>query len=129
MNLTREELEYVRMLLETREELGDQIATEILAKLPPDTRPKNKCLQCAYDRSKHRMGDCPVKSYITYYKSIGGWKAVHVWWNPDMGGFYEPWETGAGAYDEPESAEAEAMAWAEDEGLEYRAPHVEGKLS
>jgi hypothetical protein len=63
--------------------------------------------------------------YITTYLSIGGWKAVMLWWNPDMGGFYEPWDTGLGAYDSQELAAEEAMAWAEDEGIEYREGRAE----
>lgn len=58
------------------------------------------------------------KPFITIYLSIGGWKAVHIWWNP--GGFWEPYQTGVGAYYTKEPAEAEAKAWAEDEGMEYR---------
>ena len=59
-------------------------------------------------------------NYITVYESIGGWKAVMLWWNPDMGGFYEPWDTGVGAYATEAEAEDEARWWAEDEGLEFR---------
>lgn len=59
-------------------------------------------------------------NFITVYKSIGGWKAVMLWWNPDMGGFWEPWETGLGGYETAAEAESEAKWWAEDEGLEYK---------
>lgn len=58
--------------------------------------------------------------YITVYKSISGWKAIHLWWNPDMGGFWEPWQTGIGYYATAMEAEVEARAWAEAEGLEYK---------
>ncbi len=64
-------------------------------------------------------------NYITFYKSIGGWKAVQLWWNPDMGGFWEPWETGVGAYATWQEAADEARTWAEDEGLEYRSGREE----
>ena len=59
------------------------------------------------------------KNFITTYQSIGGWKAVMYWWNPDMGGFWEPWETGFGRYKAEEKAIEEAQSWAEAEGLEY----------
>jgi hypothetical protein len=59
------------------------------------------------------------KNFITTYQSVGGWKAVMYWWNPDMGGFWEPWETGFGAYSTEEKAIEEAQSWAEAEELEY----------
>lgn len=55
--------------------------------------------------------------YIDVYQSIGGWKAVMIWWNPEMGGFPEPWQTGFGAYATREEPEAEAVSWAEAEDL------------
>lgn len=61
-----------------------------------------------------------MPSYITVYESIGGWKAVLMWWNPDMGGFYEPWQTGLGSYDTEAGAIVEGEWWAECEGLEFR---------
>ena len=64
------------------------------------------------------MTDKP-KNFITTYQSIGGWKAVMYWWNPEMGGFWEPWETGFGAYSTEEKAIEEAQSWAEAEELEY----------
>lgn len=64
------------------------------------------------------MADKP-KNFITTYQSVGGWKAVQYWWNPDMGGFWEPWDTGFGAYSTEEKAIEEAQSWAEAEELEY----------
>lgn len=58
------------------------------------------------------------KNKISVYQSIGGWKAVELWWNPDMDGFWEPWQTGIGAYDTRDEAIAEAKSWAEAEELE-----------
>lgn len=58
--------------------------------------------------------------YITISQGMAGWFAVMLAWNPDMGGFYEPWETGVGRYDTPESAAHEGVEWAEAEGVEYR---------
>ena len=57
--------------------------------------------------------------YITVYRSIGGWKAVHLTWNPAYSGFYEPENVGVGGYANPADAESEARQWAEDEGLEF----------
>jgi hypothetical protein len=61
------------------------------------------------------------RGYITTYRALIGWKAVHVWWNPELGGFWEPWNTGVGAYDDPADAIVEAKGWAENEGLPYVA--------
>jgi hypothetical protein len=60
------------------------------------------------------------KPYITVYESITGWTAVHLWWNPDLGGFWEPWSTGFGKYATREEAEVEAREWAEAEEMEFR---------
>lgn len=58
-----------------------------------------------------------LSPYVTAYKSIGGYKAVHVWWNPD--GFWEPWQTGMGAYATREEANTEAREWAEAEEMRF----------
>jgi hypothetical protein len=60
------------------------------------------------------------KPFITTYESMGGWKAVQMWWNPEMGGFWEPWQTGNCAYSTQEQAQEDAKGWAEAEELEYR---------
>jgi hypothetical protein len=59
-------------------------------------------------------------SFVTVYESVGGWKAMMVWWNPDMGGFWEPYQTGLGGYPTETEAEAEARDWAAADGLEFR---------
>ncbi len=66
------------------------------------------------------MSDDQHKTYVTIYESSGGWKAIMLWWNPELGGFWEPMSTGCGAYNTREEAEDEARWWAKDEGLEYR---------
>ena len=59
--------------------------------------------------------------YMTISQGISGcWFAVLVWKNPDMGGFYEPYDTGVGRYATPDEAEKEARMWAADEGVEFR---------
>lgn len=60
------------------------------------------------------------KAYITVYKPIAGWKAVMVWWNPDMGGFWEPYQTGEFAFATRDEAVTDAKIWAEVEGLEFK---------
>lgn len=60
-----------------------------------------------------------MKDFITVYESIGGWKAVHMWWNEEDGGFYEPWQTGLGAYATCEEAADEGRLWAECEDLKF----------
>lgn len=63
------------------------------------------------------------KSFVTVYKPIAGWKAVQYWWNPDMGGFWEPWQTGSFAYATKEEAVEDALCWAEAEEIPF---YVEG---
>lgn len=63
--------------------------------------------------------------FITIYESIGGWKAVMMWWNDeekDLGGFWEPYQTGAYGYADRRDAIIDALGWADAEGLEYRPP-------
>lgn len=60
--------------------------------------------------------------FITYYKAVGGWQTVHLVWNAEDGGFYEPWSTGFGPYDNELDAENEAIDWAANEDVEYRPP-------
>lgn len=62
-----------------------------------------------------------TKPYITVTQGGAGWFAVHMWHNPDMGGFWEPYTTGIGRYADKLSAVDEAEDWAEAEGLEYRS--------
>ena len=52
--------------------------------------------------------------------AMSGYFAVMVWWNPENGGFWEPWQTGIGRYPFKDLAIREAKAWAEAEGMEYR---------
>lgn len=51
------------------------------------------------------------KSYVSVYRPIAGWKAIQYWWNneePDLGGFWEPWQTSPFAF----ATKAEAIDWA-----------------
>lgn len=72
----------------------------------------------------------PPIPYITLSKGVGsGWFAVKMWWNPDHGGFWEPYQTGFGRFQGGEEAiglaEEEALVWAEAEGIEYKRPSDE----
>jgi hypothetical protein len=62
-----------------------------------------------------------MKSYITTTSGMSGHFAVRLWWNTEMGGFWEPYSTGIGRYATREEAESEAKSWAEAEGLEFRS--------
>jgi hypothetical protein len=57
--------------------------------------------------------------YITVTEGMSGHFAVMLSWNPDMGGFWEPYQTGIGRYREREEAAAEAREWAEADGLKF----------
>lgn len=71
------------------------------------------------DESSQPEKEASKPNYITVYESISGWKAVMMWRSPEMGGFWEPWTTGVGAYETEAEAEVEAKSWAKDEGLEF----------
>lgn len=58
--------------------------------------------------------------YVTITRGMRGWFAVMMWWNdiePDLRGFWEPWQSGIGSYETPEGANKEAEA----EGCRYVA--------
>jgi hypothetical protein len=58
--------------------------------------------------------------YITVTSGMSGYFAVMVWWNPEMGGFEEPWDTGIGRYHDSKQAIQEAKAWAKDQDIDFR---------
>ena len=59
------------------------------------------------------------RRYVTITKGGAGYFATLIWWNPDMGGFYEPYDTGVGRYRTQAEAVPEAVAWAEAEGIPF----------
>lgn len=64
-----------------------------------------------------------TKDFITVTEGMSGFFAVHMWLNEeedDIGPFWEPYETGMGRYATHEEAMVEAMAWADETGMEYR---------
>jgi hypothetical protein len=61
------------------------------------------------------------KPFITVYEAISGWKAMIVHWNdedPEIGGFWEPWQTSYFGYPTKEEAIDYARDWARDEEIE-----------
>lgn len=62
--------------------------------------------------------------FVTVSEGGAGHFAVIFWWNPDMDGFWEPWDTGIGRYGLEDDARVEAIALADDEGIPYLMPGV-----
>lgn len=60
--------------------------------------------------------------YITVTHGMRGYFAVHLTWNPDLGGFYEPEQTGLGSYHAPDAPALleEAKEWAAALDVEFR---------
>lgn len=65
-----------------------------------------------------------MKRYITISKGMAGYFAVLVWWNDEdpKFGFWEPYDTGVGRYQNPQAAIDEAKEWAVSENLRYIGP-------
>lgn len=62
------------------------------------------------------------ENFISVTHGGSGWFAVMYWWNPEMGGFWEPYNTGVGRYANKEEAIREGIEWAEAEELEFVMP-------
>lgn len=62
------------------------------------------------------------KDFITVTEGMNGYFAVHMWLNneEDFGPFWEPYDSGFGRYATKEEAIAEAMAWANEAGMEFK---------
>lgn len=60
--------------------------------------------------------------HVTVTRGMSGYFAVIIWWNPEMGGFWEPWDTGVGRHEHEDDARVEAIALADCEGLPYLMP-------
>lgn len=76
-------------------------------------------------RTKHNApkpaGTGEHAPYITVTESaFGTCFAVMMWWNPDLGGFFEPYDSAAARHDNRQAAEADAWQWALESGLECR---------
>lgn len=66
----------------------------------------------------HKPTDFPV---IAITSGMSGYFAVLYWWNPEDGGFPEPFETGFGRYPKTLKGELdainEAITWSENDGV------------
>ncbi|WEL95580.1 hypothetical protein [Xanthomonas phage vB_XooS_NR08] len=65
------------------------------------------------------MADNEHPDYVTVTSGMRGYFAVYLKWNPEHGGFYEPWNTGETCRNHAEAV-ADAKAWAQAEEVEYR---------
>lgn len=70
------------------------------------------------------MDDNAKKPFITVNTepAISGYMAIHMEWNSDYGGFYEPYQTGIGRYSTIDEAIVEAKYWAESYDMEFVDP-------
>lgn len=68
---------------------------------------------------KHVTEDGTEYPCVQVTSGMSGFFAVMLWWNPDMGGFPEPWNTGHGRYKTSAEAAVEARAWGEAEEIPY----------
>lgn len=59
--------------------------------------------------------------YITVTQGMSGFFAVKLWFNPEMDGFWEPWDTGELRCKTEGEAEVEAKIWAKADGVEFRS--------
>lgn len=62
---------------------------------------------------------CKSTGFVSIYKPIAGWKAIHMWWNPEMGGFWEPYETSPFAFNTEQKAYEFSQQWAEELEIPY----------
>jgi hypothetical protein len=63
----------------------------------------------------------PHPDKIVIMNSVSGWFAVHITWANELGGFYEPYQSGVGKYatkDDPELIK-EATSWAQSESIAF----------
>jgi len=61
----------------------------------------------------------PHAPFVTVSEGMRGWFAVVMWWNPDLGGFWEPWQTSPESFDEKQDAVESARNWAVADGLAF----------
>jgi hypothetical protein len=61
-----------------------------------------------------------LRPYVTVTSGMRGFFAVLLMWNPDHGGFWEPWTTSDSSFPTPDGAIEDAKAWADAEDLEFR---------
>ncbi len=59
--------------------------------------------------------------YVTTTKGMFQYFAVVMWWNPENGGFWEPYDTGLCRFDLLENAAADGIEMAQEMGIKYVA--------
>lgn len=58
--------------------------------------------------------------YITIARAGSGWDAIMFWWNPENGGYWQPWTTSTGRWVSAEAAAHAARNWAQVEAMPFR---------
>lgn len=66
--------------------------------------------------------------FVTVTQGMSGWFAVIYWWNPAMGGFWEPWDKGIGRHELEDDARVEAIGLAAAEGVPYLLPDAPAEM-
>jgi len=61
----------------------------------------------------------PLRPFVSVTWGVRGWSAVLMWWNPDLDGFWEPWESHPHSFSTEAEAVPIARAWAETQGVEF----------
>lgn len=57
--------------------------------------------------------------YISISHGMSGYFAVMIWWNPDLGGFEEPYDTGIGRFSTSLKAIQEGQSWAKEQDIDF----------
>lgn len=60
-----------------------------------------------------------VQRFMTAYQSIAGWNAVEMWWNPEHGGFWEPYDVRRVQSEDSAPALVAAKQWAAESGKPF----------
>lgn len=63
--------------------------------------------------------------FVSVSEGMSGHFAVIFWWNPELGGFWEPWDTGIGRYPNEDQARVEAIAISDADGIPYLLPKAD----
>jgi hypothetical protein len=62
--------------------------------------------------------------FVSVTEGMSGHFAVIYWWNKDMGGFWEPYDTGIGRYATEDEARVEAVVLSTSEDIPYLLPEA-----
>ena len=63
-----------------------------------------------------------MRKWVDVTEGMRSWFAVMMWWNPDLGGFWEPWDTSPLSFATREGAESDGQSWSRDEGVPFGQP-------